>query len=91
MMWGRSIRSLAAKNTPKSAQLSASVPPDVKTTSVGSHPMSMATFSRAASTASRAAAPAQCALDGLPNSSVRHGVMASTTSGASGVEALKSR
>ena len=31
----------------------------------------MATCNRAASTASRAAAPAQCVLDGLPNSSVR--------------------
>jgi hypothetical protein len=63
----------------------------VNTTSSGSEPRSAATWARARSTAVLAGAPAQWWLDGLPKCSVKYGRIASTTWGASGVLALKSR
>ena len=64
MMW--SPRSRLAKKTPLMAWLFDSLPPLVKTTSVGSHPRSPATCPRAFSTASFAGIPAQWRLDGFP-------------------------
>ena len=62
--------------------------PLVKQISRGSAPMRSATCRRAAATASRAAHPkAWCRLDGLPNASVKKGVIASTTRGSTGVVA----
>ena len=60
-----------AKNTPLSAWLLASVPPDVKMSSVGSQPISEASRIRDNSTTSAAGVPAQGRLDGFPSSSSR--------------------
>jgi hypothetical protein len=73
---------------PLIARLSASLPLAVKTMPSGSQPSSAATCARARSTASWAALPYSCALDGLPNSSSKYGRIASRTSGAIGVVAL---
>jgi hypothetical protein len=68
--------------------LFASVPPEVNTTSSSSHWSSAATCPRAFSTASRAERPNAWALEGLPKWSRRNGIIASTTSGRTGVVAL---
>lgn len=82
---------LRANQTPLMAALFDSLPPLVKTISSGERPSSLATWPRAPSTASRAGAPAQCALEGLPKESSRNGRIAAATSGATGVLALKSK
>ena len=66
----------------------ASVPPEVKTISSASAPSRLATWPRASSTASCAARPKACVLDGLPKCSARNGSIASFTLGAIGVVAL---
>jgi hypothetical protein len=48
------------------ARLSASVPPEVKITSAGLAPTSVAMSSRESSTTRRAARPEACSDDGLP-------------------------
>ena len=55
----------------RSAWLSASLPPEVNTTSPGLHPRHTATSSRASSIAYRAARPAACCAPGLPHMSRR--------------------
>jgi hypothetical protein len=55
-----------AKNTPLRARLLASLPPLVKTISPLRQPSNAATWARAVSRATFAAAAAQCPLDGLP-------------------------
>lgn len=65
--------------------------PLVKTTSFGLHSSSTATCARAFSMARFAGSPAQCSLEGLPNGSAKTPRMASATSGATGVLALKSK
>jgi len=59
-------RSPAAKTTPFSARLFASLPPLVKTISSLRAPRRSATWARALATASRAGRPAQCGLEGFP-------------------------
>src|SRR5918993_804572 len=54
-----------ARTVPLTARLSASVPPEVNTTSPGAAPTRAATCSRAVSTAALAARPWPCWLDGL--------------------------
>ncbi len=77
---------------PWSARLSASLPPLVKTISSAAQPSSAATSPRPASSNAFAGRPAQCPLDGLPKPSPSSAAaMASRTSGATGVVALKSR
>jgi len=73
------------------AALLLSVPQLVKTMWRGSAPMSAATCSRAVSIMRAGALARPYALDGLPQCSVRHGNIASTTSGATRVVALLSR
>jgi hypothetical protein len=65
--------------------------PLVNTISSGEQRSNAATWFRARSTASCAASPAQCWLDGLPNGSDSIFPIAAATSGASGVVPLKSR
>ena len=77
-----------AATVPKIARLSASVPPLVKTISLGFAPISAATDSRAASTAARARCPAEWTEPALPKFSPRNGSMASRTAGSTGVVAL---
>ena len=79
-----------AQNRPLTARLSASVPPPVKTTSLGRAPSAAASVSRASSTSRRAARPEACSDDGLPTMP-RHEVIASTASGSIGVVAAWSR
>ena len=71
--------------TPKIARLSASVPPLVKIISAGAAPRSFATVSRARSTAASARCPARWIDDGLAKSTLKYGVMRSSTRGSSGV------
>jgi len=73
------------------AVLLLSVPHEVKITSRGCAPISSATCSRAVSTTDLSFAPNLYALDGLPHSVVRYGIIASSTSGRMGVVALWSR
>ena len=85
----RACRGLVeAATAPKIARLSASVPPLVKTISLGFAPISAATESRAASTAARARWPGVCTELALPKLSRRNGSMASSTAGSTGVVAL---
>ena len=63
----------------------------MKTISSGRAPISAATSARAASTASRAARPSRLSDEGLPKRSPRYGSIASRTSAATGVVALKSK
>ncbi len=56
----------AASAPPITARLSASVPPEVNTTWLGSAPTAAATLRRASSRPARAARPNRWALDGLP-------------------------
>ena len=78
-------------STPRRARLSASVPPEVKTTSRDAQPAAAATRSRASSTAARARRPCPWAEEGLPNSSPSQGRIAARTSGSRGVVAAWSR
>ncbi len=78
------------QNSPLTARLSASVPPAVKTTSLGRAPSAAATDSRASSTVRRAARPAACSDDGLPVR-VSSSTNASRAAGDSGVVAAWSR
>ncbi len=73
---------------PLTAKLLASLPLAVKWISEAEAPIRAATSSRAASTAASASRPAACRLWGLPNESVRKGLMASKTSGRRGVAAI---
>src|SRR2546425_1208011 len=57
----------AASAAPTMPRLSASVPPEVKTTSRGSTPSAWAIFRRAASTPARAVRPNLCAELGFPH------------------------
>ena len=78
------------QNMPLTARLSASVPPDVQTTSLGRAPRAAASRSRDSSTTRRAARPDACRDEGLP---VRASCSASTraASGSMGVVAAWSR
>src|SRR5688500_4123857 len=76
---------------PLTARLSASVPPDVNVTSPGLQPSTWATVSRATSSAVEAEPPSEWWLEGLPNSPVRKGHMASSPSRRTGVVAAASR
>ena len=73
------------------AALLLSVPHDVKMTSIGCAPINSASCSRAFSIADFSFAPNLYALDGLPHSVVRYGIIASSTSGSMGVVALWSK
>ena len=84
-------RAAAAIAMPLTARLLASVPPDVKMTSLGRMPRTRATRARASASASAAASPTVWWLDGLPNQRVRNGIIASSTSGRTGVVAALSR
>ena len=81
----------ADRARPRTARLSASVPPPVKKISAGDPPSSAATGPRAASTASLAAFPAACNEDGFPRPPPRCGSMASSTLGSRSVVAALSR
>ena len=63
----RRLGSRLAQNVPLIARLSASVPPDVKITSVGCAPNAPATRSRASSSKERADRPVACRLDAFPS------------------------
>src|SRR5262249_38750259 len=84
-MWLPFSRYISA--TPLRARLMASVPPEVKTSSLGSRPpISFASLPRAASTAPSASQPkGWLRLAGCPNFSVKYGSIASTTRGSHGV------
>ena len=85
-------RSRDASAAPMIAKLSASVPPEVKITWLGSAPRVSAIVRLASSIPARAARPNRWAEDGLPNASLpRYGSIASRTSGRTGVVAALSR
>src|SRR5207245_357207 len=85
-------RSRDASAAPMIARLSASVPPEVKITWLGSAPSVSAMVRLASSIPARAARPNRWAEDGLPNASwPRYGSIASRTSGRTGVVAALSR
>src|SRR6478736_553106 len=86
-----SRRSAAAIAMPLIARLLASVPPLVKTMSPARSPSIRATRARASDSASAAASPTVWWLDGLPYQRVRYGIIASSTSGRTGVVAALSR
>jgi hypothetical protein len=86
----RGSASRRAQNSPFSARLSDSVPPEVKTTSPGRALSAAAIASRDSSTTRRAARPAACSDEGLPIL-VSWAVIASTASGCMGVDAAWSR
>ena len=75
---------------PLTARLSASVPPEVNTTSPGRQPSACAIVSRDSSTTRRACRPEACSELGLPTSR-RCAVIASTAAGTIGVVAAWSR
>ena len=77
--------------SPRTASASASVPPDVKTISLGSQSSASPHCSRARSTRARASCPGLCTEEGLANTSRRAGIIAAITAGSSGVVALASR
>src|SRR6185369_2846636 len=84
-MWLPFSRYISA--TPFIARLIDSVPPEVKTSSLGSRaPMIFPICSRARSTAFSASQPNEwLRLAGWPNFSVKYGIIASTTRGSTGV------
>ena len=84
----RRPRAAATSARPRIARLSPSVPPDVNTISSPVAPKNRATCPRARSTASRARRPAAWTLDGLPSNSTDARVIASATSGRTGLVAL---
>ena len=72
-----------ARAAPRTARLSDSVAPDVKTISSAEAPTSAATCARASSTARCASWPKPwLRLEGLPNRSVKNGSMAASTAGS---------
>ena len=71
---------------PATARLSDSVPPEVKSTSLGRAPSAAAIASRDSSTRRRAARPEVCSDEALPVADIAS-VMAATTSGRTGVVA----
>ena len=73
---------------PRTARLSASVPPDVKTISDGSAPMSLATAARASSSTALARWPNAWMEDALPGHSLSAADTASATSAGTGAVAL---
>ena len=73
------------------AQLSLSVPPEVKYTSLGAHPSAAASFLRESSSTARASRPSLCVEPGLPYSSVITLYAASAASGHTRVVAALSR
>ena len=75
-----------AQYRPFTARLSASVPPLVKTTSLGRAPNTSASCSLDSSTTRRARLPAACSDDGLP-SRASSSVIAAIASGRIGVVA----
>ena len=75
-----------AQYSPFTARLSASVPPLVKTTSLGRAPNTSASCSLDSSTTRRARLPAACSDDGFP-SRVSSSVIAAIASGRIGVVA----
>ena len=81
----------AAASTPRTARLSASVPPLVNTTSPGSAPTSAATVSRASSSRRRASRAHRWEPDGLPGTASSTSTTAASTSGRTGDEAAWSR
>ena len=82
----RRAPSWRAQYRPLTARLSASVPPLVKTTSLGRAPNTSASCSRDSSTTRRARRPAACSEDGLP-SHASSSVSAAIASGRMGVVA----
>ena len=76
---------------PKMAQLSASVPPEVKNTRSGSAPSAAATFMRAARSCRAVSMPKLYSALGLPQFSVNAFVIASTAAGQGLVVAELSR
>jgi hypothetical protein len=81
----------AHERTPFSAQLMASLPPDVNVTSLASHPSSIATLRRASLRAACGTAPYAWLDEGFPKCEVRNGTMAALTEGSIGVVPLLSR
>ncbi len=75
-----------AQYRPFTARLSASVPPEVKTTSLGRAPSDSARVSRASSTVRRARRPAACSEEALPVTAIC-AVIAAIASGSIGVVA----
>jgi hypothetical protein len=75
---------------PLTARLSASVPPEVKITSLGRASNASAMISRDSSTTRRARRPTACSEEGLP-SAPSSSVIALTASGSMGVVAAWSR
>ena len=73
------------------AQLSLSVPPEVKYTSLGAHPSAAASFLRESSSTARASRPNLCVEPGLPYTSVITLYAASAASGHTRVVAALSR
>ena len=87
--WGGPVLAESARSAAsRSTVLFDSVAELVNTTQSSSTPSARATAVRAPETSSRAAAPAQCTLEGLPNPSRSATSIASTASGRSGVVAL---
>ncbi|CAM5310752.1 hypothetical protein STANM309S_02215 [Streptomyces tanashiensis] len=86
----RGSASRRAQYRPFTARLSASVPPEVKTTSLGRAPSAAASVSRPSSTVRRARRPAACREEALPVTA-RWAVIASIASGSMGVVAAWSR
>ncbi len=80
--------SVLSSATPRTARLSASVPPDVNTISDGSAPMRRATADRASSSTALARWPNAWMLDALPGHSLRAADTASATSAGTGAVAL---
>ena len=76
---------------PLIARLFASVPPEVKITSLWRIPKTAATRARASASACAALSPTVWWLDGLPYTPARYGSIASSTSGRTGVVAALSR
>ena len=89
-MWSPFSRYIST--TPLIARLSASVPPEVQTSSLGSRaPISRASCSRARSMPPSASQPKEwLRLPGCPNFSVKYGIIASSTRGSTGVVELLS-
>ena len=87
-----SLRSGWARSADRIAVESDSVPQEVKITSEScSAPISVCTWARAFLTASPTLLPKLCIDDGLPNCSMKYGIIASMTRGSHWVVALLSR
>ncbi len=79
-----------AQNSPLTARLSDSVPPEVNTTSPGRQPSAPAISSRDSSTTRRVSRPEACSEEALPTRA-SCSVIAATASGSIGVVAAWSR